>query len=76
MAKAKKRITELAEQMDEAVEAAVVAGDAMREAEANLKAKSDAHQEARARVQQLHKEYSALMKDVLSFGGTVHVADI
>lgn len=70
-----KRISELAAKMDDAVDAAIAAGEAMREAEENLKVKAEAHQAARTKVQTLHKEYSALMKDVLSFGGTMHVAD-
>lgn len=67
-------ILDLAKKMDAAVRDADVKRAAADAAKATLDACTKDYGDAVAVVNELHAQFEAQMRDVLSFGGTAHVA--
>ena len=72
--KPRPKLSELAKKMDAAIADADTKRAAVEAAKAQLDACTKDYGDAVAVVGELHTQYDALMKDVMSFGGTVHVA--
>ena len=72
--KPKHTVTDLAKKLDAAVAEREAKHDAMAAAQATLDEATKDYQAAAAHVTDLAGQLEAIIKDILSFGGTVHVA--
>lgn len=68
------KLSEITKQLESAVDAVAGKKAALESARASLSKAENDYQAVVDTVKKLHAEYQAVMKDILSFGGTVHSA--
>ena len=67
------KLSEITAKLEQAVEAVGGKKTAMEQARVKLAQAEGDYQSVVDAVRKLHADYQAIMKDILSFGGTVHV---
>jgi hypothetical protein len=68
------KLSDLTKQLEAAVDAVAGKKEALDAARASLAKAEGDYQGVVDSVRKLHADYQAIMKDILSFGGTVHTS--